>query len=123
MSESARAALDAAMTEAELAALVEEMLHRGGYHFYHPFDPRRAATILDYYCWKDRAFWIELKTMTGKLSADRWVIDKFGRHHFVTGQQTVIAELRAAGQTVYVWRPSDVPEIARILLGEGVHVL
>jgi hypothetical protein len=46
--------------------------------------------------------WAELKTATGKPTPD---------------QTRVIAELRAAGARVYIWRPSDADEVARILRG------
>jgi hypothetical protein len=68
-------------------------------------------------------FWAELKTQKGRLSQDRWVKDRYGRMYFIKGQESVVAELRAAGQTVYIWRPADLPEIARVLFGEGAQVL
>ena len=44
----ARAIIDAAMSERELATIFEEMLLRGGWGFYHPHDARRSQTTLDY---------------------------------------------------------------------------
>jgi hypothetical protein len=119
----ARAIIDAAMSERELATIFEDMLHRADYGFYHPHDARRSQTTLDYVCWRERVFWAELKTQHGRLSQDRWVKDRYGRMYFIKGQKTVVAELRAAGQTVYIWRPSDLPEIARVLFGEGAQLL
>jgi hypothetical protein len=120
---SARAILDAAMSEREFATIFEEMLHRADYGFYHPHDARRSQTTLDYVVWRERVFWAELKAQHGRLSQDRWVKDRCGRQYFIKGQKTVVAELRAAGQTVYIWRPSDIPEIARVLFGEAVDPL
>jgi hypothetical protein len=91
--------------------------------FYHPHDARRSQTTLDYVVWRERVFWAELKAQHGRLSQDRWVKDRCGRQYFIKGQKTVVAELRAAGQTVYIWRPSDIPEIARVLFGEAVDPL
>jgi hypothetical protein len=119
----ARAIIDAAMSEREFATIFEGMLLRGGWGFYHPHDARRSQTTLDYVCWRERVFWAELKTQKGRLSQDRWVKDRYGRMYFIKGQKTVVAELRAAGQTVYIWRPSDLPTIARVLFGEGAQVL
>lgn len=121
--QSARSALDATMTEAQFAVMVERMLRQGKWNYFHPNEARRSHTILDYVCWKDHLFWAELKTMGGRLSKDRWVKGRYGREYFVKGQESVIAELRAAGQTVYVWRPSHLSEIARILLGEDATIL
>jgi hypothetical protein len=119
----ARAIIDAAMSERELATIFEEMLLRASWGFYHPHDARRSQTTLDYVCWRERVFWAELKTQKGRLSQDRWVKDRYGRMYFIKGQESVVAELRAAGQTVYIWRPADLPEIARVLFGEGAQVL
>jgi hypothetical protein len=119
----ARAIIDAAMSEREFATIFEDMLHRADYGFYHPHDARRSQTTLDYVCWRKRVFWAELKTQKGRLSQDRWVQDRYGRMYFIKGQTTVINELRAAGQTVYIWRPSDLPTIARVLFGEAVDPL
>jgi hypothetical protein len=111
----ARAIIEGAMTEKELATIFEEMLQRAGWSWHHPHDARRSQTTLDYVCWRERVFWAELKRVGGKLSKDRWVQGKYGRLTFIKGQETVVAELRAAGQIVYIWTPADIPEIARVL--------
>ena len=49
---------------------------------------------------RSRSFLAELKTEKGRLSAD---------------QVLVIDELRSCGHQVYVWRPSDWPEIEALL--------
>jgi hypothetical protein len=120
----ARATIDAAVSEREFATIFEEMLLRAGWGWHHPHDARRSQTTLDYVCWRERVFWAELKTERGILSVDRWVTGSDGRRVWIKGQETVVAELRAAGQTVYIWRPSDLPAIARVLFGsEGAQVL
>jgi hypothetical protein len=48
------------------------------------------------------ALFAELKTSTGKLTA---------------GQIDWLAELAAAGVEAHVWRPADMPEITRRLMG------
>lgn len=48
----------------------------------------------------DRLIWVELKKQDGVTS---------------TEQRKWIADLRAAGQTVYVWRPADWDTIERVL--------
>lgn len=59
----------------------------------------------DYVCWneqQERLIFVELKAEAGKLS---------------DAQTAVLASLRAAGCSVYVWRPSDFEEAVRVLRG------
>jgi hypothetical protein len=74
------------------------LAHLQGFHTYHPWDSRRSTPG-----WPDLCVWghgrflmIETKAERGYLSLD---------------QRRVIAQLRAAGVTVYVWKPSDWLEI------------
>lgn len=49
---------------------------------------------------RPQLIWVELKAEDGRVDAD---------------QQAWIDELRACGQTVYVWKPADWPEVERVL--------
>lgn len=63
--------------------------------------PRNSAGLPDLLLVRgDRLIWAELKAQDGVTSAE---------------QREWIARLRAAGETVYVWRPNDWPEIERTL--------
>jgi hypothetical protein len=72
---------------------------------------RKWVTATNVIGWPDLVMWserqkrlifAELKSESGKTSPE---------------QDDVIASLRAAGQEVYVWRPSDLDEALRILKG------
>lgn len=72
-----------------------------GWKTYHTKDSRKSkAGYPDETCWRDRVIFAELKDEDGKASA---------------AQLTTIEELVAAGAEVYLWRPSDWPEIEEIL--------
>lgn len=63
--------------------------------------PRNASGLPDLLLIRGaRLIWAELKAQDGVTSAE---------------QREWIARLRAAGETVYVWRPSDWTEIERTL--------
>jgi hypothetical protein len=92
----------AATSEAEWKETVMKLLRFGGWQWFSVKDGRKMNTILDITAWRERLIHIELKTEKGRLTKDRFVDG-----HFVKGQATLIPELEAAGQEVYVWRPSD----------------
>jgi len=115
----------AAESEADFASWLEDFLHVHGYKFAH-FRPARvmrngketyetpvsgnAKGLPDYYVWhperrphlgfRESAFWVELKSATGKLSE---------------AQIECIKSLRASGAQVFIWRPDDRDEIERLL--------
>lgn len=63
--------------------------------------PRNVAGLPDLLLVRgSQLIWAELKAQDGSTSPE---------------QRQWIAALRAAGQTVFVWRPSDWPEIERVL--------
>jgi len=114
---SARAILNGAMTEAVLQRTVIEMAQRLGYLVFH-FPDKALAELAKRQRWDampDKGFpdtWIvgrgrlivaECKTERGRLDAD---------------QRLWLAALREVeGIEVYVWRPSDMDEIERIMRG------
>ena len=93
------------MTEREWQSQVCRLLdlYRWGWYHTHRSDRSRPG-YPDLTAWHPDhgVIWAELKTATGKPTPD---------------QTRVIAELRAAGARVYIWRPSDADEVARILRG------
>ena len=103
------------MNEADLLRAVTDLIGLLGWKWVHhrpaktahgwrtPVQGPLGKGLPDIYAvhpYRQRAMWIELKTDAGKLSAD---------------QDEVIATLRAAGQTVYVWRPRDLDSIQEVL--------
>lgn len=63
--------------------------------------PRNASGLPDLLLVReDRILWAELKAQDGTTTPE---------------QRAWIEELRAAGQTVFIWRPSDWPTIERVL--------
>jgi hypothetical protein len=63
--------------------------------------PRNAPGMLDLILIRrPRIVWVELKSQRGRLSDD---------------QRCWLDDLRACGQEVYIWRPSDWPAVERIL--------
>lgn len=90
------------LTEKQFQGFVVQVAKLYGWWVYHTFDSRRSA-----HGWPDLVLirgsviiYAELKTDKGKLS----------KH-----QTEVIARLREANQTVYVWRPADWDEICELL--------
>jgi hypothetical protein len=84
---------------------VEELLREGGWEFIHVRDARRQhiTGFPDLFAVKgDKAIAIELKTVRGRITPEqaRW-----------------LALLRAAGISTYVWRPTQIDEVRRSLLG------
>ena len=95
----------AAVTEKEWLATVLDIAHTYKWMCYHTHDSRHSEPgfpdllILGH----GRIIFTELKTAKGKVT--------YYQEVWITG-------LRNAGQTVYVWRPSDVDEVHAVLGGE-----
>lgn len=91
-----------AMTEKEWQKQVVDLARALGWRTYHPWLSIRSERG-----WPDLALFkpgrfllAELKRETGDVSP---------------AQESMIADLRAAGVTVYVWRPSDWDEVVEVL--------
>ena len=96
------------MTEKAFQAQVVAFLQDHGYLVYHTFDSRRCEPgypDLDVVAgpkWRScyiAHFYVELKREHGRITDD---------------QQKWIDCLRAVGETVHVWRPSEWPNIQRL---------
>ena len=107
------------LTEAQFQAQVVQLMRHLGWRTMHVRRSigkgRKWATTTSVEGWPDICAWkpgregflgrflvAELKSERGKLSAE---------------QEDVLASLEAAGVETYVWKPSDLDEIARILGG------
>jgi hypothetical protein len=99
------------VTEAELQRQVLQLAHTFGWESFHPrFSWRSRKGYTDLTLWNPEArmfpvqipcvIWVELKTETGKVTPE---------------QAATHLSMRKAGLTVYVWRPSDWPEILNVL--------
>jgi hypothetical protein len=97
-----RATVLTLVAEEQWKAEVMRMLRLGGWEWFSVEDGRQMNTILDIVAWRERLIHVELKKERGRLTKDRFV-----HGHFVKGQETLIPELEAAGQEVYVWHPHD----------------
>ena len=88
--------------EGEFQWAVEKAAKELGWMVYHTHDSRGSAKGFPdlVLVRKKSVIFAELKTETGKLTP---------------AQKRWIAALMAAGQQTYVWRPSDLDSIARIL--------
>jgi hypothetical protein len=90
------------ITERQFMGKVEQLAEYCGWWVWHDNDSRRNRAG-----WPDlvllrpgRLIFAELKTDTGKLSAE---------------QRRILSMLKMAGQEVYVWRPTDFETIRGIL--------
>jgi len=89
------------VSEADFMQTVIDYARKRGWKVFHCFDSRKSeAGFPDLVLVRDCVLYAECKTETGKTTAD---------------QDAWIEVLTAAGQTVFLWRPSDWPEIVRIL--------
>lgn len=89
------------VSEKEFQAAVVNLARRNGWRCFHCHDSRKSeAGFPDLVLVRDRVVWAELKAEAGRLSA---------------AQLAWVEALRAAGTEVHVWRPTDWPEIERIL--------
>ena len=96
-----RRMVDKKLTEKEWQAHVIETATLFGWRCYHTFDSRRSADgFPDLVMVRERVVWAELKRETGKLTVAQW---------------DWITALEAAGQEVYVWKPSDREQVAALL--------
>ena len=121
MTAPARRTLDLAMSESQWQATVIDLARTLGWTCLHHHDSRRqagvhpdgtaaligdqdAAGMPDWLFIRERHFFAELKRERGQL----------------TSQQThVIGALGKAGAEVYVWRPSDWPDVVVALRGRA----
>lgn len=93
------------LTEARFQAQVFRLAEVLGYRCYHTHDSRRSApgfpdaVLLR----RPRVLFVEFKSERGRLSPE---------------QLWWLCELRSSGQEAYVWRPSDIDKLTRILRGE-----
>jgi hypothetical protein len=79
-----------------------------GWRHFHAFNSRRSPSgYPDLTLVRDRVVWVELKSETGKPSA---------------AQRAWLETLEAAGGEVYIWRPSDLEEVGRVLGRREVRV-
>lgn len=107
------------MTEKDWQRQVMDLARLRGWDACHFHDSRRqvapgvfigdsaAAGFPDLVLWHERhgVVFAELKTSRGRLRAD---------------QEQRLWSLRRAGARVYVWRPEDLTEVARVLAGHAV---
>ena len=94
----------ARMSEATFQAQVIKLAEALMWVCYHTHDSRRsAAGFPDLVLVRSKVIYAELK------------VESRSRGKVTIEQQAWIDALRNAGQYVYVWRPSDMPEIQRIL--------
>jgi hypothetical protein len=104
---SARRTLDLAMSEAQWQAAVLDLAHALKWEHYHTHDSRRSPSgFPDLVLVRDRVIFAELKSERGDL---------------VGTQYEWLMRLVHAGMEAYVWRPSDWPEVERILRVPVAH--
>lgn len=90
-----------AMTEKVWQAQVCHLAHTCHWSWYHTHDSRRSQPgFPDLVLVRERIIYVELKTQVGRLSPEqvRWKL-----------------LLEVAGGEWYLWRPSDLEEVAKIL--------
>lgn len=89
------------ISEAEFQRQVVELAKLRGFKVYHTYNAQRSeAGLPDLLLVRERVLWAELKRESGKVSSE---------------QLEWIHALIAALQEVYVWRPSDWPQIQEVL--------
>jgi hypothetical protein len=91
------------LTEKQWQSLVIDLARLRGWRIYHTNDSRRSEPGFPDLCLvrRGRLAFAELKTETGKIT---------------TAQHEWLADFSACpGLLVYVWRPSDWPEVQRVL--------
>lgn len=93
-----------AMSEAELLAAVRQLARLTGWLVYHTHDSRRSEPGFPDLALANhrqgRVIFAELKTATGRITAK---------------QEEWLAALASAGCETALWRPADLPDIARVL--------
>lgn len=86
------------MLESELQSQVVSLCKQFGWGHYHTHNSRRSVKgFPDLVLWRESVMFVELKQQKGVVSPD---------------QEVVLAGLERAGAEVWVWRPSDLPQIA-----------
>lgn len=90
------------MSERVFQAHVENLFRNAGWLVYHTHDSRRSEPGFPDLVMtnQQRVIFAELKTERGKLRPE---------------QEMWLSWLRIAGQEVYIWRPSDLGDMSRIL--------
>ena len=89
------------MTESEFQQTVTDLCDWQRVRWHHEVDSRRSKRgFPDLVLVGKRVIFVELKKQTGRVSRE---------------QQEWLDSLEAAGQEAYVWRPSDLPQITKIL--------
>lgn len=99
----AKAIMQASITEGELQGFVVTLARLHGWLAYHTYDSRRSEAGFPDLCLVrgGRVIFAELKSEKGKVTA---------------AQQRWIDALTASGTVeVYLWRPSDLDDLDRIL--------
>jgi hypothetical protein len=103
----ARRQLDLAMTEAQWQRTITDLAETLGWLVYHTYDSRRSEPgFPDLVLVRagDRVVFAEIKRETGRLTDDQaqwwWALER-------------------AGAEIYVWRPSDWPQVEQTLTRRG----
>ena len=94
--------LDSTVTERDFQATVLELATLLGWRHYHVPDSRRSEAG-----WPDLALWRPPRFLLAELKTER------GRVRPI--QQQTIEELKQCALEVYIWRPSNWSEIAKVL--------
>lgn len=93
---------DVPLSERDWQSEVIEIAGAGGWRHYHTHDSRKSAKgFPDLVLVRERVLYVELKSEDGKLRPE---------------QGPWLEALAAAGQEVYIWRPSNRPVVDRVLL-------
>lgn len=103
------------VTEAQLQQRVEQMARFCGWLVYHPWRSYKSETgFPDLVMVRPpRVIIAELKTMRGTLSKGKW---NKRRTRYLLGQDDWKAAFEGCpGVEYYLWRPSDIDEIDRLL--------
>lgn len=93
---------DNTLSERSFQAAVVELATLLGWRCYHVLDSRRCEAG-----WPDLALWRPPRFLLAELKTER------GRLR--PAQERTLAELRACGLEVQIWRPSNWPEIEKTL--------
>ena len=98
---SARAILERSLTEAQWQETITDYLDLCRWRWYHVHDSRRdKAGFLDLWGVRERLVVIEVKKQDGIVSREQW---------------EWLFALERAGVECHVYRPSDWPEVERVL--------
>lgn len=92
------------ITEKQFMAQIKDLATTLGYRFYHPFNSMHSERG-----WPDCALFRTGRFLLAELKTDKKT------SILSPAQESMIADLRAAGVEVHVWRPSDFDEIVKVL--------